>query len=560
LQILDGFLNLVIAIEMAAKIDLTELRAQIEHLLSQHAYGCCSFLASKLATLSGYQPEDVYLLSRTYFCMDQPLRAVELIQRQGLLSRNRDNGYLNYVLLAIQCWSKALRYDEVIRTSESVLGDDVADFAAFRKRCINQWTEAKLPTVALICLERGKAYENQDNRKKFLHWLKQALHLDVRCTEALEHTLSAQLTPNEEASLMNSLINNGCFMAPHCAWLEPVFACSLRKHDCSTPSDAKFEQVETIRASAEGPTLQSDIDILAMKAESRFFQRDSRGAYELTKQVFEVDPSNNAVAAMVHIAAMVELGRTSELFFFAHRQVKEYPRKALSWYAVGAYYFSAKKFDASKRYFNKATTLDPGMMAAWIGCAHAHAMHDESDRAMAIYRTAARLFPGSHIPVIGTAMEYLRTNNVALAEQFCEQAVSLCDVDPAIYNELGVVYYRMRRFKEAAQCFDQALKRSRGLTERVLSIAFENVTFNLGHALRRAGLYDSAIQAYKLALSRCPKSSSGHASLGLTYHLSNQPDLAVECYHVALGIRPGDTIVEELMELALKDVVQRPSF
>jgi hypothetical protein len=37
---------------------------------------------------------------------------------------------------------------------------------------------------------------------------------------------------------------------------------------------------------------------------------------------------------------------------------------------------------------------------------------------MAAYRTATRLFPGCHLPVLCIGMEYQRTNNLSLAEQF----------------------------------------------------------------------------------------------------------------------------------------------
>jgi anaphase-promoting complex subunit 6 len=43
---------------------------------------------------------------------------------------------------------------------------------------------------------------------------------------------------------------------------------------------------------------------------------------------------------------------------------------------------------------SKATTLDGAFASAWIGFGHAYAAQDESDQAMAAYRTAARLFAG----------------------------------------------------------------------------------------------------------------------------------------------------------------------
>lgn len=39
---------------------------------------------------------------------------------------------------------------------------------------------------------------------------------------------------------------------------------------------------------------------------------------------------------------------------------------------------------------------------------------------MSAYRTAARLFPASHVPLLYMGMEYLRTNNLALASHFLQ--------------------------------------------------------------------------------------------------------------------------------------------
>jgi anaphase-promoting complex subunit 6 len=66
---------------------------------------------------------------------------------------------------------------------------------------------------------------------------------------------------------------------------------------------------------------------------------------------------------------------------------------------------------------SKATTLEGSFAPAWLGFGNAYAAQDESDQAMAAYRTAARLFAGCHLPALCIGMEYLRTNNLNLAEQ-----------------------------------------------------------------------------------------------------------------------------------------------
>ena len=51
---------------------------------------------------------------------------------------------------------------------------------------------------------------------------------------------------------------------------------------------------------------------------------------------------------------------------------------------------------------------------------------------MAAYRTASRLFAGSHIPWLGMGIECLRTNHLHLALQYIRQAQELCPQEPRV--------------------------------------------------------------------------------------------------------------------------------
>lgn len=99
------------------------------------------------------------------------------------------------------------------------------------------------------------------------------------------------------------------------------------------------------------------------------------------------------------------------------RLVQDYPDSGISWHAIGCYYYATAQYDAARNYFGKATQLAPRHAPAWIAYGHAFAAQDESDQALAAYRTAARLFPGLHQPVLGMGREYQHMNNHMLAEQ-----------------------------------------------------------------------------------------------------------------------------------------------
>ena len=77
---------------------------------------------------------------------------------------------------------------------------------------------------------------------------------------------------------------------------------------------------------------------------------------------------------------------------------------------------------------------------------------------MAAYRTAERLFPGLHLPLLGMGMEYHRMSNLPLAEQLFRQAHAICPLDPLVCNELGVLALRNNKFSQAEQWFVKALE------------------------------------------------------------------------------------------------------
>jgi anaphase-promoting complex subunit 6 len=68
--------------------------------------------------------------------------------------------------------------------------------------------------------------------------------------------------------------------------------------------------------------------------------------------------------------------------------------KSIPWYAVGSYYFLIEKYVDAKLYFCKATTIDAGFGAAWIGYAHSFEMDSEHDQAITAYNQAAKFLQG----------------------------------------------------------------------------------------------------------------------------------------------------------------------
>lgn len=51
-----------------------------------------------------------------------------------------------------------------------------------------------------------------------------------------------------------------------------------------------------------------------------------------------------------------------------------------------------------------------------------------------------------HLPALFLGMEYLQVNNLALAGEYFGMAESICDTDPLLYNEQGVLAFYNERY------------------------------------------------------------------------------------------------------------------
>ena len=163
-------------------------------------------------------------------------------------------------------------------------------------------------------------------------------------------------------------------------------------------------------------------------------------------------------------------------------------------------------------------------------------------------------------------MEYIYTNNLNFAEQCLIKSYEICSSDPLILNEMGVIAYQKLNYLNAVNLFLQALK----LVNDDAMSNWQITLYNTAQSLRKLKKYDMALTYYKRARSVCNNSYdyndknnisssllqiwSIDTSIGFTYHLMNQIDLAIEYYHKALSKQPQDTFTLDLLRIAFEEI------
>jgi anaphase-promoting complex subunit 6 len=291
-----------------------------------------------------------------------------------------------------------------------------------------------------------------------LIWPQAALAADPLCYDAFEHLLRGQLVPPaEEAAVLASLA-----WRPGDEWVGRLYEVQLGSRQPGSPMAGRLD---SLCASAVGQTglqecsaaaLRSNPDVVAACAEWSLSQGDAAGAYAATAALLARDPLCPA-ALPTHLSAAAALGKRNELFQRGHQLVGSDPTSGAAWFAVGCYYACAGQHASARRFLAKCTAVAPSFAPGWLAYGHAFAAAEESDQALAAYRTAARLFPGSPAPLLYMGVEYARGANWALARQLLASARDASPGDGRPIHELACVALRCGEHDEAVALFTQAL-------------------------------------------------------------------------------------------------------
>jgi len=335
------------------------------------------------------------------------------------------------------------------------------------------------------------------------------------------------------------------------AWIRFYYECKINEMATECQSIHKMDELLQSNE-ANSLILGASNDLKIIKANCLLNLNLFRESYAMSMSMKEAD-NYNLSSLISHIVCLVELGKQSELYKTSHDLICAYPDHAVSWFAVGSYYFMTRRYEISRRFLHKATCLDKYFFAAWIVYGHTFSEQDADDQAMASYRTVNRYFPNSYQPLLFIGMGYLNMNNFVYAEKFLKEAYKLFNSDPMIYNELGVVYYQQKKYKKAKDFFNATIRYISSDSYN----SWESTFFNLGHCYRKLKQYKDALVCYNKALNISPKDPMILSAIAFTYHLENKLDKAITYYHKVLSLQAHDTFANEMLHRALQTVTDQ---
>lgn len=405
---------------------------------------------------------------------------------------------------------------------------------------------------AAMCYLRGICYAKQNAFDRAKECYKDAVKIDVQCFEAFDQLMKNSLmSPDEEWAFLDSLDFDSISPSsdPNTSqeaaqFAKMLYTTRLSKYKNPTDFNHATETLSTHYNLASNP------DLLLSKAELLFTQCRFKQTLAITTSILDTDEYNFAIHPL-HLACLHELNQTNTLFLLSHRLADLHPDEPATWLAVGIYYLNIHQIAEARRFFSKASMMDPHFGPAWIGFAHTFAAEGEHDQAISAYSTAARLFQGTHLPQLFLGMQHLQLNNMTLAQEFLNAAHQLCQTDPLLLNELAVVFYHLDHLPQAIQLFQRAL----AIAEEIDSDprAWIPTRANLGHTYRRQRDWALALNEFEEVLRQGGRDAGIFTAKGLVLLEMGRSWEAVCTLHEALAVGPQDPVATDLLSRALEE-------
>lgn len=403
---------------------------------------------------------------------------------------------------------------------------------------------------ASMCYLRGLCFAKRNAFDRARDCYKDAVRIDVQCYEAFHELMKNSLmSPSEELEFLNSLDFDSITVPDDpstsqeaAQFTRLLYTTRLSKYSSPAALLDATEQLSSHYRLADNP------DLLLSRAEMLYTQCRFHEALTITRSILDSQSStsepsgttaghlgHNPTLYPLHLACLYETASINELFLLSHTLADNAPHESYTYLAIGIYYLSISKVADARRFFSKASLMDPHSAPAWIGFAHTFAAEGEHDQAIAAYSTAARLFQGSHLPQLFLGMQHLALNNMSLAHEYLSAAHAMSsgsikpsdsiDIplllnpeqdggtplsgDPLVLNELGVILYHQNHLSGAVKLFQQSLIQAAALS--CSPTAWLATRANLAHAFRRLARLEDALAEF----DECLRVSSGGGSMPL---------------------------------------------
>ncbi|MDO8752762.1 MAG: tetratricopeptide repeat protein [Anaerolineales bacterium] len=223
----------------------------------------------------------------------------------------------------------------------------------------------------------------------------------------------------------------------------------------------------------------------------------------------------------------IKIMRNDEAMLAFQKALQHNPKDPIAWNGLGTVYYRIGYIDDSINAYRTAIEYAPSYAGAWTGLGDAYASIGRDVDAIDTYQKAIELNADLAAPWLRLAEIYGRQGRNKDALKTYQRALLVEPKNHQIWNELGLIFMKVKSFGEAEQAFSKAseLDRSFGWAVSNLALAYAN-----------QGKYQEAIEACHRSLEVFTEDNDKVIALDRLanfYRAINDYDKAMQTFQMA---------------------------
>ncbi|EFZ00847.1 Tetratricopeptide repeat protein [Metarhizium robertsii ARSEF 23] len=292
---------------------------------------------------------------------------------------------------------------------------------------------------------------------------------------------------------------------------------------------SRFQCQDAIQAFSSLPSAQQGTPwVLSQLGRSHYEQ----AAYAEAEKFFRrmrVQAPSRLQDMEVYSTILWHLKRETDLSFLAHELVDSAWHSPQAWCALGNAWSLARDPEQALRCFKRATQLDPKFAYAFTLQGHEHVTNEEYDKALTAYRQAIAADRRHYNAYygIGRVQERLGAYEKAYDHYYAAQTIN--PNNAVLICCMGGVLEKQKQMVQALHAYTKAAE----LAPRAAQTRYKKA-----RALLTVGQIEAAQKELMILKDLAPDEATVHFLLGTLYRSTNERQLAVRHFTIALALDP----------------------
>lgn len=292
---------------------------------------------------------------------------------------------------------------------------------------------------------------------------------------------------------------------------------------------SRFQCQEALQAFSSLPSAQQGTPwVLSQMGRSHYEQANYAEAEKFFRRM-RVQAPSRLQDMEVYSTILWHLKRETDLSFLAHELVDSAWHSPQAWCAVGNAWSLARDPEQALRCFKRATQLDPNFAYAFTLQGHEHVANEEYEKALTAYRqaiTADRRHYNAYYG-IGRVQERLGAYDKAYDHYYAAQTIN--PNNAVLICCMGGVLEKQKQMVQALNAYTKAAE----LAPRAAQTRYKKA-----RALLTLGNIEAAQKELMILKDLAPDEATVHFLLGTLYRNTNERQLAVRHFTIALALDP----------------------